>query len=69
MPIHNRYDAFGDLYIEYNVVFPTELTVDFQRSKPVPSLRMFSFFLIFSPAELATAFHGASSQSSGKDEL
>jgi DnaJ-related protein SCJ1 len=33
MPYFNRPDLHGDLYVEYNVVLPTELTPQMRRSK------------------------------------
>lgn len=60
----------GDLFVEYNVVLPVELSNDMRRSKS----RVFRICSLYSckltlqpPIELAEAFH--SSQRPGTDEL
>jgi hypothetical protein len=34
MPIYGQPDAYGDLYVEYNVVLPKELSTEFRKSEP-----------------------------------
>lgn len=33
MPIYGQHDAYGDLYVEYNVVLPKELSTEFRKSE------------------------------------
>jgi DnaJ-related protein SCJ1 len=36
MPIFGNHDAKGDLYVEYNVVLPLDISSDMRRSKFQP---------------------------------
>jgi hypothetical protein len=36
MPVFNRHDQFGDLFVEYNVVLPTEVSPQMRRSMCYP---------------------------------
>lgn len=66
MPLFNRRDQHGDLFVEYNVVLPTDLTPQMRRSKPVYLDSPFRGCVLTLPAEFAEAFQ---SSSSNHDEL
>lgn len=35
MPIYGQHDAYGDLYVEYNVVLPKELSIEVRQSESI----------------------------------
>ncbi len=36
MPLFRRHDVKGDLYVEYNVILPVEISPELRRSKSFP---------------------------------
>lgn len=67
MPVFGG-DTYGDLYVEYKVVLPLELTPKMRQSKPLlPS--MSRGFLSLFVSELDRAFNGDYSGGNDRDEL
>jgi DnaJ-related protein SCJ1 len=66
MPFFEQPSRFGDLFVEYNVVLPSELTSDMHRSTFIIIYINDALTVVFILG-LAEAFH--SSQRPGSDEL
>jgi DnaJ-class molecular chaperone len=73
MPIFGS-DSYGDLYVEYKVVLPLELSPTMRRSKSLLPLTTMNPMSISNPrpSELDRAFNGdysAEGKKGGRDEL
>ena len=68
MPIYGS-DSYGDLYVEYKVVLPLELSSKMRRGRFLPRPITMNPTLTRVPPELDRAFNGDYSESKQRDEL